>query len=341
MEGPAEVSVARQRAAAGAFSVGPGCTIPQITQQEAQGMLTSITRRALPGLVGLAFLALSATSAAAETKWPAAMTYSLGLSSDPTAKIQTSAFFYGPLNEEFGAKIGGWWIAGGRDNRAFVGDAYVDYHKQALYLAAGRKFVPFGPAGILVSPGVAGGELRLDFPRVNVQAITGTLAFTPVTGGTRFTFAGNRSPADENITAGRVAVALAEPTASVPVTVGGNVLRLLDHTGHSGDISVDATKWLNLFGDAANFEHVHASAYGVRLSNQKVKQDPNRYTMLTIYHRRVPVGFLPAVVGATQYFEDQTGWVAGLYHQFNPRQGVGVYADNENAILTLFGYVPL
>jgi len=55
----------------------------------------------------------------------------------------------------------------------------------------------------------------------------------------------------------------------------------------------------------------------------------------------VPIGFVPAMVGATQYFEGQEGLAGGVYHQFNARYGLGLYADEDNAILTLFGNVPL
>jgi len=297
--------------------------------------------RALLHLTMIALVLFGAAAAWAQGKWPTALNYTVGLSSDENARIQMSAFLSGPLGGGFGAKVGGWWVTGGSDNRAFVGDAYIDYQRAPLYLAAGRKFVPFGPTGILVSPGIAGGELQLNYDRVTVQAITGRLAFTPVTGGTRFTFAGSRSPADENITAGRIAVRLSDPASAVAATAGLNLLRLMDEGGASGDISIDATKWLTIFGEAASFDDVEANAYGIRLSNQQLQADPTRFTMLVLYRRDIPVGFLPAVVGATQYFENQTGWAGGVYHQFNARYGLGLYADEEDVILTLFGYRPL
>jgi hypothetical protein len=297
------------------------------------------SRRVVLCLVALAVL-LGTVAACAQTRWPSALSYTIGLSSDESARIQTSAFLSGPLGGGFGAKIGGWWVTGGDDNRAFVADAYLDYQRQPLYLAAGRKFVPFGPAGVLVSPGVAGGELQLNYDRASVQVLTGTLAFTPVTGGTRFTFAGSRSPADENVSAGRVAVRLGEAPA-LPVTVGLNILGLLEDTGTSGDISIEAAQGLTLFGEAASFGDVDAHAYGIRYSDQYRQEDPSKVTILALYYRKVPIGFLPAAVGATQYFEDQTGWAGGLYHQLSPRQAWGLYADENDVILTLFGYLPL
>ena len=303
-------------------------------------MMTSM-RRGLPALLGLALLLLVTVAACAGTQWPSAFTYSVGVSSDETSRIQTNAAFSGPLDENFGAKIGGWWIIGGEHNRAFLGDAYIDYRKHEVYLAGGRKFVPFGPAGVLVSPGIAGGEAQFNSDRVSVQAITGDLAFTPVTGGTRFTFAGNRSPADDHVTAGRVAFKLTEPGAERPVVLGVNALRLLDQTGWSGDLSADLSKEWTVYGEGARFEDVSAHAYGVRWSDQKLQKDPSKYTMVVLYHRDVPIGFIPATVGASQYFENQQGWAGGIYHQFNARYGLGLYADEKNAILTLFGNVPL
>jgi hypothetical protein len=303
-------------------------------------MMTS-TRRGLPLVLGLALLLLATAAACAATQWPSALSYSVGVSSDETARAQMSAALSGALNENFGAKVGGWWVAGGDDNRAFVGDAYIDYRKDQLYLAGGRKFVPFGPAGVLVSPGITGGEVQLGSDRVSLQAIAGTLSFTPVTGGTRFTFAGNRGPADENITAGRVAFKLTEAGSATPAALGVNALRLLDETGWSGDLSVDLNKVWTVFGEAATFDDVNAHAYGIRWSDQSMQPDPTKYTMVTLYHRRVPIGFIPAMVGATQYFEGQEGLAGGVYHQFDSRYGLGLYADEDNAILTLFGYVPL
>lgn len=303
--------------------------------------MSAMTRRALPGLLICAILLLTAAAAVAATEWPSMLNYSIGLSSDEASRIQLGASVSGPLNENFGAKVGGWWILGGDDNRAFVGDAYLDYTRQPLYLAAGRKFIPFGPAGVLVSPGITGGEVQYTADRVKVQAIAGNLSFTPVTGGTRFTFAGNRSPADENITAGRVQLHLTRPEEPRPVVVGLNVLRLLDETGISGDINIDVNSWLSLYGELAEFDGEHANVIGARLSNQKLIPDPTRYTMLVIYHRRIPVGFAPAAVGATQYFEGQDGFAGGVYHQIHPRYGIGVYADQEDVIGTLFGWVPL
>jgi len=311
-------------------------------RSNAAGLVTRYMRASFVAASGLAFALLVATTPArADTKWPSALSYTVGVSTDDSARVQTSAFVYGPLDGGFGAKVGGWWVTGGSDNRAFLGDTYLDYQKGPVYLAGGRKFVPFGPAGILVSPGIYGGEARLECDRVTVQAISGSLAFTSVTGGTRFTFAGSSSPADQHVAAARVAVQFTQPNSETPVTIGGNVLHLLDKSGRSGDVSIGANECVSFFGEAAQFAGVHASAYGVRWSNQKTQRDPSRFTLAVLYHRRVPVGFEPAAVGATQYFEDQTGWAGGIYHQFQPRRAVGLYADKDNAILTLFGYVPL
>lgn len=301
----------------------------------------TMTRRGLICVLAAGLMLVAVSAACGQTKWPAALSFSIGVSTDDTARIQTSAALLGPIGENLGAKVEGWWIAGGSESRGFVGDAYLDYNKAPVYLAGGRKLVVFGPAGILVSPGISGGEVKLDLDRISLQAIAGSLAFTPVTGGTRFTFAGNRSPSDEDIRAGRVELRLTDPASAVPVTVGLNALDLMDETGHSGDITIAANDWLTLFGESADFDGLEANAYGVRYSNLRLRADPTTYTMLTLYHRKVPIGFVPAAVGATQYFEDQTGWVLGIYHQLGQNRGVGLYADKNDEIVSFFQYVPL
>lgn len=291
-------------------------------------------------LLGMGLL-LAAGTVSSAAPWPSSLSYSVGLSSDDSARIQMSASAEGMFAEKWGAKIGGWWVTGGTDNRAFVGDAYVNYTGSSLYAAAGRKYLPFGPAGVLVSPGIAGGEVQYHTARVTVQAIGGRLAFAPVTGGTRFTFGGSRAPADESIRAARVAVELTDPKSDQHTIVGGNWLSLLDDTGVSGDISADVNSWLTVFGETARFGEESAYAYGIRFSNQKSCPDPGKYTMATIYGRNLPIGYVPAAVGAVNYFEDQTGLALGVYHQMNPNYGVGVFADRNDVIVSLFGYVPL
>jgi hypothetical protein len=294
----------------------------------------------IPSTVALVIL-LAATGAVAATPWPSLLEYSTGISTDKASRLQLYGALSGPIAPDKSLKVGGWWVAWSSDNRACVADAYVDYTRKPIYLAAGRKFIFFGPAGILVSPGLFGGEAGYTHDRLTVQALAGTLAFTPVSGGTRFTFAGNRSPADESIRAARVQAELTPPAATRSVTLGLNVLGLLDDTGTSADATVDVTSWLSLFGETAEFADVHAHAYGIHVSDQHSRRDPNRYTLLAYYHRKVPIGFLPATVGATSYFENQTGWAGGLYHQMDAKHGIGVFADRKDAILTLFVRQPL
>jgi hypothetical protein len=277
----------------------------------------------------------------AATQWPSLFEYSAGVSTDKASRLQLYGALSGPIAPDMGLKVGGWWVAWSSDNRAFIADAYVDYTKQPLYLAAGRKLVFFGPAGILVSPGIYGGEAKFTHDRLTVQAAAGTLAFTPVSGGTRFTYAGNRAPADDSIRAARAQVEVTPLGAEKSVTLGVNVLGLLDDSGRSADATVDVTRWLSLFGETAEFGDVHAHAYGIHISDQHSRQNPDRYTLLAYYHRKVPIGFLPATVGATSYFENQVGWAGGLYHQMDARHGIGVFADRKDAILTLFFRQPL
>jgi len=301
--------------------------------------MTTVRHGVLPYLVVLVLLALASGMAAAQ--WPAAFDYTIGVTTEERSGIQLSGLLSGPISPEMSLKVGGWWVTRSSNNRAFVGDAYVDYTKAPLYLAVGRKYVPFGPAGVLVSPGISGGEAKLTYERVQIQAITGGLAFTPLTGGTRFTYSGNRAPSDENLTAGRVQIILTESGSDTPVVLGVNMLDILDDTGRSADISIAANKWLTLYGESAEYADVDASAYGIRISNEKTLTPPRLPTIAQFYHRKIPVGFVPAAVGASGYFENLNGWAGGLYQVLPHNYAVGLFADKENAILTLFGHVDL
>lgn len=304
------------------------------------GGMKSPNRRILLCVVGAVVL-LGFAAVCAGATWPSAFRYSAGVSTDETARLQLYAALDGMFTDRWGAKLDGWWVTGGDDNRAFVGDAYLNYTGESIYAAGGRKYVPLGPAGVLVSPGIAGGEVQFHADRLTLQGLVGTLAFTPVTGGTRFTYGGSRAPADESVRAARLALELTDPEAENHVIVGGNWLDVLDDTGVSVDLTADLTSRFSLFGETADFADENAYVVGLRYSNQKVCEDPSCYTAVTLYQRRVPIGYVPAQVGATNYFEDQTGLALGIYHQYTSSRGVGLYADRDDAILTLFGYVPL
>ena len=299
-----------------------------------------LIRCAAPHVVMLVVVLLVASVACAETKWPSLFKYTLSLSSDDTARYQLSAGVSGPLTENMSATLDGWWIGGTEDNRAFVGDAYVDFDRSPIYLAAGRKYIVFGPAGVLVSPGIFGGEAKLDINRWELQAIAGSVAFTPGTGTTRTTFAGNRAPSDEDMTAVRVAIPLTGPAAKVPVKLGGNWIDILDDSGTSVDVEIGALPWLTLYGEVADYDDSNAHVYGVRLSDAGQRTDSKAW-ILVFYNRDIEPGFVPAAVGASAYFEGQDGWVGALYHQMNASHAIGVYADGEDAILTWFGTIPL
>ncbi len=299
-----------------------------------------LRRSAAPHVLAIALLFLMASAAGAETKWPSLFKYTVSLSSEDAARYQLSADFSGPIADYMNAKIQGWWIGGTADNRAFVGDAYVDFNRSPIYLAGGRKYVPFGPAGLLVSPGLLGGELGLDINRWELRVIAGTIAFTPGTSATRFTYSGTRAPSDESMTAVRLAIPLTGPGATVPVTLAGNWLDVLDDTGTSVDAQIGVLPWLTLYGEAADFGDERAHVYGVRLSDAHLRDDGKAW-ILVLYERDIPIGYVPALVGACHFFEEQDGLVGALYYQMNAYQAIGVYADNKDGILTWFHTIPL
>ena len=320
-----------------------------------------------PYLAALIVLLLAAGAACAQTVWPDLASYAFSLSTDPATRYQASLALSGPAGENLGAKLEGWWTGGGGDHEAFVGDAYLDYDKGRLYLAAGRKYVTFRrpeiPVGALVSSGILGAEVQVRAGRVTFQGIAGSLAFMPGTSATGFGVAGTPSgvcpsgvcvsrgpalpaagrrssqPLDEDILALRATGQLTEPGAVTQVGLGVSWVDVADETGASIDATIGVTKWLTLFGEAARCGG-NAHVYGIRLSDTDLRTD-GKGTIVVWYHRDIDDGFVPAAVGATSFFEGQRGWVGGLYHQISPRRSTGMSADGEEVVLTLFGNHPL
>jgi hypothetical protein len=315
-----------------------------------------------PCLTVLIVLLLAASAACAQTGWPDLVSYAFSLSTDAATRYQASLALSGPVREHLGAKLEGWWTGGSGDHEAFVGDAYVDYDKDILYLAAGRKYVMFRqpemPVGALVSSGILGAEVQVRTGRVTFQGIVGSLAFMPGTSTTAFGFAGTPSgacgpwcstipaagrrgsqPLDEDILALRATGQLTEPGARNPVALGLNWVDLASETGASVDVSVGVTKWLTLYGEAANCVG-DARVYGIYLSDMALRTD-GKGTIVVWYHRDIAEGFVPAAVGATSFFEGQRGWVGGLYHRLSPHRSIGAFTDGDEAVLTLFGSRPL
>ncbi len=297
------------------------------------------TGRAAPLLAVVLVLLLSPAAARAQTEWPSLAAYTLSLATDEAATYQASLSLSGPVGEDLRLKLQGWWLAGEGDDRAFVGDAYLDYHNDVLRLAAGRKYTVVGPAGVLASPGVFGIEFQVGAEPARFQAVVGTLQFIPGAGATRFIYAGNRAPAHEGITALRLVGQLTGPEAVVPVTLGVNWIHVGGRSGSSLDASISVTESLTAYGEAADCDG-DAHAYGLRLSNAHTRTDGTATTFV-LYHRDIDPGFVPAVLGATSFLEGRNGWVGGLYHHLGPRRAVGAYADGDEAVITWFGSIPL
>lgn len=297
------------------------------------------SRRAAPCLAVLLVALLAAGAAQAQAQWPRLADYTLSLSTDEEAAYQTSLSLSGPVGEDLRLKLQGWWLAGTGDDRAFLGDAYLAYDNDMLYLAAGRKYAVLGPIGVLASPGIFGLDLQVRADPARFQAVVGTLQFLPGVSATRFIHTGTRAPADESIAALRLAAQLTGPDAVAPVTLGVNWVHLADRSGSSLDTSICVTDWLTVYGEAADCDG-DAHAYGLRITNAHARADGAAATFV-LYHRTIDAGFVPAVLGATSFLEGGSGWVGGMHHQLGPGRAIGVYADGDEAVITWFGSIPI
>lgn len=282
---------------------------------------------------------------------PSALDLSLGVTTDENAPIQLGAFVYGDISDVIGYRVGGWLVTGSGDSHGFLADAYLDFKAPRVYVAGGQKFVVFGPAGgVLVSPGIRGGELKLDLPGVDLQVVTGRTQFTPVSGaGPRFTpsqlFPEGTVRPKEDMTAARAEFRLATAAGLIPVKAGVNLLDTLSDTGWSGDLEFPIFSMASLFGEYARFRGVDAWAAGLSLRDLRKAFRTERPTTAVIFYRQIPSDYAPAVVGASQYFPAQRGLAGGLYHELSSRgeakTAVGVFADKNDAILTFFRHQPL
>ncbi len=279
---------------------------------------------------------------------PQALDITFGVTTDEVGRFQTSASLSGGLTEAVGYKIGGWLVAGSGDTKTFLADAYLDFKQEKFYLAVGQKFVAFGPAGgLLVSPGILGGEASLQLPRATFQLVTGTTQFTPVTGGgPRWTPSPIYPPgtvqSEEEMTAARVQFDLSSSSRPLPLKVGVNGLRILGETGLSGDAELGLSRGMKLYGESAHFDDVRAWVVGVALTELGPLFGTTRPTSAVLFYLDVPGDYAPAVAGATAYFPAQKGLAGGIYHELKTgRTGIGFFADSRDASLTLFRHIPL
>ncbi len=294
------------------------------------------------GGVGVLVVALTiwCQSAFAErTAWPGGMDLSLSFASRKNARIVLAGEAYGTFKRTLTLKAGGWIANGSEGTKGFLANAYVGMDRPNYYIAAGQKFVVFGPAGLLVSPGARGAEVVLKGRPLTLQLLAGRTQFTPPT-GTAGRFTPNTDPLfgerrlHRQMTAVRVEYDL--PRAAQHTYLGLNGLWTDSRGGASIDLESPAGAGKSFYAEVASFDGTTAQLGGVRFREFGRYLSTSRPTTLDIFWRNLPEDYLPAQVGATQYYPRNGGVAAGFHHQLSALSAVGLYGDGRGVMMNFF-----
>jgi len=284
-------------------------------------------------------------AAAERTAWPGQIDVGLALSSRKDSRLQLMGEARGSVGQDLTLRAGGWVVNGqGNKAKGFLSNAYVGLDRPHFYAAAGQKFVVFGPAGLLVSPGARGGEVVLKGWPISLQLLGGRTQFTPPTGN-----AGRTTPNLEPILgqdrprkeffAARAEYDLAQ--GEKHQYLGLNALWVASKSGASVDLEVPAGGGKIFYAEVSTFDGTSAELGGMRLTDLGKYLHTSRETALDIFWRKVPEDYTPAVVGATQYYADREGLALGLYHRMSGLSAVGLYGDSRGVMVNFFRYFSL
>ena len=117
-----------------------------------------------------------------DNSWPVTLDGGFAVGSRDEARFLVMAEGQGKMRDDFTLKVGGFLVNGSDGTHGWLSNAYVGLDRPQFYLAAGQKFVVFGPAGLLVSPGARGGEAVIKGRPITLQLLGGRTEFTPPAG---------------------------------------------------------------------------------------------------------------------------------------------------------------
>jgi len=284
-----------------------------------------------------AMILLSISGAwAAAAKWPGGIDMSFGAASPANARWQFSGEGYGTIVHGLTLKVGGWVVNGSEGTRGFLSNAYACWDRPTYYIAGGQKFVVFGPAGLLVSPGARGGEIILKGTPITLQLLGGRTQFTPITGN-----AGRTTPNLDPLSAEhRLKRDFFAARAEYDLTrdgqhvfIGLNGLWMLSRAGASLDAELPVGKDQLLYGEIASFDGDSAELGGIRFTDFRKHLGTKRETTLDVIWKNVANEFAPGRYSATQYINGQSGISAGLSQKLSDVSSIGLYGDSQGVLL--------
>jgi len=271
--------------------------------------------------------------------WPSGIDVSLALASRADARLQLAGEGYGPVGRDLTLRVGGWIATGSDGTRGVLNNAYVGMDRPRFYAAAGQKFVVFGPGGLLVSPGARGGEAVVKGRPISLQLLGGRTQFTPPAGAAgRFT--PNSDPLfgeerrREEFFAARTEYDLER--GGKHTYFGLNALWTTSRSGVSFDVETPLSEDRAFYAEVSSFDGTGAQLGGIRFKRFGKYLHTSRDTALDIFWRNVPEDYIPAQVGATQYYPDQGGPAAVLYHRVSGLSALGIYGDSQGVTVNFF-----
>lgn len=297
-------------------------------------------------LVVILLAALAGQALCAEApRWPLKVDTALGINSRSDARFQLMGEVYGPFQRDLTLRVGGWLVYGGSDGtKGFLSNAYVGLDRPQFYLAAGQKFVVFGPAGLMVSPGARGAEAVVKGRPLTLQLLGGRTQFTPPAGN-----AGRTTPNSDplfgqdrerrDFFAARVEYDLLKRERHS--YIGLNSLWASSRSGASIDLDASAGPNKRFYAEVSSFDGSVAMLGGMRFTDLRETFHTARDTSLDIFWRKVPDDYFPAVIGASQYYADRSGLALTLQHKVSDLSAFGLYGDGRGVQVNFFRFFDL
>jgi hypothetical protein len=275
-----------------------------------------------------------------EEAWPVRVDTFIAFASRRNARLQLAAEGRGRLSHGLSLRVGGWLLSGTgsgvRGTRGYLGNAYVGMNRSKYYLAAGQKFVVFGPAGLMISPGMRGGEAVLKGQPITLQLLGGRTQFSPLAGTADRTTPnndpvfGSKRPR-RDFTAMRAEYDF--PRGDHHSYAGLSSLWMDSKTGVSVDVETPFTNDRTFYAEVSSFNSVNAEVAGVRFNQFRRYLHTDRETVLNVYWINVEDNYLPAEYGATQYYPSSTGLGVYLSHRLGQNSSLGLSGDSRGVTL--------
>ncbi|NIM04905.1 MAG: hypothetical protein GTO55_03035 [Armatimonadetes bacterium] len=268
--------------------------------------------------------------------WPKQIDIGFTVNSRDEARFLLMGEGYGTVGEDLVLRLGGWIVHGEGTTKARLSNAYVGLDKPHFYAAVGQKFVVFGPAGLLVSPGARGAEVVLKGEPISLQLLGGTTQFTPPTGNAGRTTP-NLTPLEaqerprEDFFAARAEYHLIRGIKHS--FLGLNTLWMNSESGASVDLEAPAGGGRILYAEASSFDSTSAQLAGMRFTDVGKYFHTAKPTELDVFWTDIPDDYAPSLLAATQYRADRDGVGVGLYHRMGKRSALGIYGDGRGVMI--------